>query len=62
MGLDQREEYFPKLFSICKRLEHIELQVDDEIYQRVIHDGTQVRLMPVHHIREAILPCWNIRL
>jgi len=60
MDLAGRGEYFPKLFSICKRLEHIELYVKPQTYQRWIHDGTRVQALPPHHVSEAILPCWNI--
>ncbi|KIM47294.1 hypothetical protein M413DRAFT_23514 [Hebeloma cylindrosporum] len=60
MDMAGRGEYFPKLFSICKSLERIELYVKPQTYQRWIHDGTRVRSMPPHHVSEAILPGWNI--
>jgi len=38
---------------ICKRPEHIELYVKPQTYQRWIHDGTQVRALPPHHVSEV---------
>ena len=61
MDLAGQRECFPKLFSISRRLEHIEFYIKPQTYQRWIHEGTRVRSMPPHHVSEAISPRWNIR-
>jgi len=57
LSLEEREAYFPVIFTACKVLQHIDINIGVEKYQRWFRDGSPNGLFDVD---EVLLPSWNI--
>jgi hypothetical protein len=58
LSLEEREAYFPQIFTMCKVLQHIDINIRPETYQRWFRDGSPTGLL--FGVDEVLLPSWNI--
>lgn len=58
LSLEERKAYFPQIFTMCKTLQHIDINIRTQKYQRWFRDGSPNGLL--FDVDEVLLSSWNI--
>ena len=56
LSLEEREVYFPQVFALCESLQHIDINIEAQTYQRWFRDGSPSDIFDVD---EVLLPDWS---